>query len=395
MMKKIRTYVLFLMLLCMLTGTGLYLWSCSLQTIKLGALLPITGNEISVGESASAAIALAAEDVNAYLKKKGALFSIEVQTADTEGDPQAALDAAKQLAAAGINLFIGPITSNETAHVIDWANDNGTVLISQCTAPFLAIADDNLFRLTIDDTHQADEIVTTMLSEGMKAIVPVYRFDVYAMQLISFVQEELAADNDTLADGVHYVHGAVELADVVSELSAAVQEEISQYGASSVGVYLIAFEEGAEILDLAKDDPVLSSVAWYGTDGLALDSVLLENTDAARFASDKKMVFPAFESDGGVDETILAEVQSKIGRYPETEALQAYDAVWIAALAYLKAGMRADADALKAAIPKVAAEHEGATGTTSLNDSGDRSDGTYAYWTIQETDGQLQWTKQE
>lgn len=395
MMKKIRTYGLLLIFLCMMAGTGLYLLSCSLQIITLGALLPLTGDEISNGESTSAAVALAAEDVNAYLKKKGAFFSIEVKTADTKDDPQTALDAAKKLKAEGIDLFIGPVTSNETAYLIDWANDNGTVLISQCTAPFLAIAGDNLFRLTIDDTNQAGEIVTTMLSDGIKAVVPVYRFDVYAMQLVSLVKEELAADNDTLADGVKYVNGAVELADVVAQVSEAVQEEVSRHGASAVGVYLIAFDEGAEILALAKDDPVLSGVAWYGSDSLALDNILLENTAAAQFAADRKMIFPAFESNGGVDEAIRSEVQSKIGRQPETEALQAYDAVWIAALAYLKAGMRADADALKAAIPEVAEEYKGATGTTGLNNAGDRSDGTYAYWTIKESAGQLQWAKQE
>ena len=395
MKKKIQTYGLLLMFACMMAGTGLFLWSCTLQTIKLGALLPLTGDVTSVGESASAAVALAVEDVNAYLKGKGAFFTIGVQTADTKADPQTALESAKKLKAKGIDLFIGPVTSNETAYVIDWANGNGTVLISQCTAPFLAIADDNLFRLTMDDTHQAGETVNTMVAEGMKAVVPVYRFDVYAMQLVSLVKEGLSADSVTLADGVPYVPGAVELSDVVSLLNKAVQEEVSQHGASAVGVYLIAFGEGAEILALAKNDPVLSGVAWYGSDSLALDNVLLENTDAAQFAADRQIVFPAFESDGGVNEDILAKLQSKIGRYPETEALQAYDAVWIAALAYLKAGMRANADVLKAAIPTVAEGYSGATGTTRLNAAGDRADGTYARWTIQENGGQLQWTKQE
>ncbi|MCX5905494.1 MAG: ABC transporter substrate-binding protein [Proteobacteria bacterium] len=392
---KIQTYGSLLMFACMMAGASLFLMSCTQQTVTIGALLPLTGVETSVGQSASAAVEIAVEDVNAYLKEKGAAFTIVLKTADTKADPQTALEEAKKLKAAGIDLFIGPITSNETAYVIDWANDNGTVLISQCTAPFLAIADDNLFRLTIDDTHQAEEIVTTMRSEGMKAIVPVYRFDVYAMQLLSLVKEDLAADKEILTDGVPYVYGAVELSAVVSQLSQAVQKEVSQYGASAVGVYLVAFDEGAEILALAKDDPVLSGIAWYGSDSLALDSSLIDNAAAGQFAANRQIVFPAFESDGGVDKDILAKIQNKIGRYPESEALQAYDAVWIAALAYLNAGMRADANALKAAIPTVAGEYTGATGTTKLNNAGDRADGTYAYWAVKENGGQLQWTRQE
>lgn len=381
--------------ICLAALVCLHLWSCSLQTVRIGALLPLSGDAASMGQSMSAAIAIAVDDVNEYLLQNGAPFTLSVTEADTELDPNLALAVAQEMAAQGITLCIGPVSSAETAHLLQWANDNGTILISQSTAPFLAVEEDNLFRLATDDTHQGAEIARQMLSDGMQAVVPVYRHDIYATQLLDAVSTALGDDSDMLASGVSYIHGADELADVIAQLSDAVADAVDERGAGGAGVYLIGFEEGAEILALAQDDPILSTVAWYGSDSLALDSVLLDNQDAAEFAADRGMVFPAFEADGEQDSALVDEITKALGRTPETEALQACDAVWIAALAVRQVGPDAAAAELRKIIPEVAAGYTGATGATTLNDAGDRAGGQYAFWQIAEENGVLQWVQQD
>lgn len=390
-----RTFTLLATGICLSALACLHLWSCSLQTVRIGALLPLSGDAASMGQSMNAAIAIAVNDVNEYLLQNGAPFTLTVTEADTELDPNLALAGAQEMAAQGITLCIGPVSSAETAHLLEWANDNGTILFSQSTAPFLAIAEDNLFRLATDDSQQAAEIAQQMRSDGMQAVVPVYRLDVYATQLLNAAGRALGDGGDILASGVSYIHGADKLADVIAQLSDAVAEAVDEHGAGGAGVYLIGFEEGAEILALAKDDPILSTVAWYGSDSLALDSVLLENQAAAEFAADRGMVFPAFEADGEQDSAIVEEITNALGRPPETEALQAYDAVWIAALACRQVGPDAAAEKLRKIIPEVAAGYTGATGATTLNDAGDRAGGQYAFWQIAEENGTLQWVQQD
>jgi branched-chain amino acid transport system substrate-binding protein len=75
------------------------------------------------------------------------------------------------------------------------------------------------------------------------------------------------------------------------------------------------------------------------------------------------------------------EVQAAIGQQPDIYALATYDAAWIAALSILSAG-RYDSDAIRAALPTVAAKYWGATGNTELNSSGDRVTMDMEFWAV-------------
>jgi len=77
-----------------------------------------------------------------------------------------------------------------------------------------------------------------------------------------------------------------------------------------------------------------------------------------------------------------------MGQQPDVYALATYDAAWLAALAILNAG-RYDTDAIKAALPTVAAAYWGATGNTELNSSGDRATMDMEFWAVV----QGQWQK--
>jgi len=371
------------------------LWSCTGPVVNLGALVGLTGGASSAGESVSAALKIAVEDVNAYLAVNGAAFTIEVTEQDTGSDPQTALEAAKDFAAQGINIVIGPQTSEEVAHLLSYVNTNSILLISQATAAFLAIEDDSLFRLVTDDRGQAKEVAETMKGDGLEVIVPVYRYDVYATNLLSLTGEAFEELGGTIGDGVNYDVDATDYTDTVASLSDAVAAAIDTHGAAAVGVYVVAFEEAVELFKAAQDDPVLTLVAWYGSDSLALDAALLADEDAAQFAADRLLLCPMFKSEGDNADEISAEIKAVIGRTPETDALQAYDAVWISALTYLGTGLTADNETLKATLPEVAATYSGVTGSTKLNDAGDRASGSYTFWAIEEQGGSLQWVMQD
>ena len=129
------------------------------QTVKIGALLPITGVSSSLGESEGAALKIATKDINEYLFKTHSSNGIELIIEDTQSNPSVSLEKIKQLAAKGIKIVIGPATSAAVQGIKDYADKNGIILISPSdTAPSLATAGDNLFRFVPDDSHQAQAI---------------------------------------------------------------------------------------------------------------------------------------------------------------------------------------------------------------------------------------------
>ena len=94
-----------------------------------------------------------------------------------------------------------------------------------------------------------------------------------------------------------------------------------------------------QIFKLAKDDPTLSSVKWYGTDGIVLSQALLTNEGgSSEFA--EKVTYPSPTlglNDDMMDMwgPIADEITKRTGVVPYAFALSVYDIAWTLAEAYL------------------------------------------------------------
>lgn len=173
----------------------------------------------------------------------------------------------------------------------------GILLISpSSTAPSLALAGNNVFRLVPDDTHQAQAISREMWRDGVRVVVPMWRTDIYGNELVSAVKEEFGKLGGTVLDGIGYIPSTGDFfaslnrinfivwSQDLKSLSSKVSEALTHYGANKVGVYLVAFDEVAPIFIGAQNQPVLSTVKWYGSDGSVLNNKLVRNKEAAMFA---------------------------------------------------------------------------------------------------------------
>jgi ABC-type branched-subunit amino acid transport system substrate-binding protein len=61
------------------------------QTVKIGALLPLTGVSSSLGESEGVALKIATRDINEYLFKTNSNIGIELVIEDTQTNPSVSL----------------------------------------------------------------------------------------------------------------------------------------------------------------------------------------------------------------------------------------------------------------------------------------------------------------
>jgi branched-chain amino acid transport system substrate-binding protein len=355
--------------------------------IVIGGLFSLTGNWATLGVASKAAMEIGIEDVNQYLSagKTGLHFTASIQ--DTKLDPATALTAVTAMKAAGVEVVIGPQSSAEVAAIKSYVDANGVLVISQSsTAGTLAIANDNIFRLTPSDTLEAVALVGLMKADGVAIVIPFWRNDAGNVGLQVATRALFPGPGATVKAGVEYTATQTDYAASIAALKTQVQAAIAERGGTAgVAVAHAGFDEVVNIFQLAAADPVLSSVRWYGTDGTALNEPLRTNAVAAAFA--KKVSF--WTPTPGVDasasarwQPVASRIAARGGQQPDAFALAVYDAVWISAQAYLATGGRGQPQALKTALVTASDAFYGASGWTKLNAAGDRKFGDFDFFSL-------------
>jgi branched-chain amino acid transport system substrate-binding protein len=366
-------------------------------TIKIGALLPLSGTLASFGESADASLRLAQKDINDHFLKSGSHNRLELIIEDTKTDPEKAVEKLNDLHSKGVQMVIGPATSANVAAVKNYADQNGILILSaSSTATQLAEPNDNIFRLVPDDSHQAQAIAMKMWKDGIRVVVPIWRTDIFGEGLHSALKENFERLGGKVAEGVGYKPPTGDFAASLHRinfifweqdlkmLDSRVNDAVKQYGADRVGVYIVSFDEIVPIMIQAERHPGLSSVKWYGSDGSVQNADLIRNVDAANFAAKTSFINPIYgaEENKRFDD-VNQHITAEIGHSHRSYAEVAYDALWIAAMTYNQTGNnQVDADTLRRVFVETANSYDGITGKTLLNYAGDRSIGSYDLWTI-------------
>lgn len=363
--------------------------------IVIGGLFSLTGNWATLGVTSKAAMEIGIDDVNQYLAagKTGMQFTASIQ--DTKLDPATALTQVTALKAAGVEVVIGPQSSAEVAAIKSYVDANNVLVVSQSsTAGSLAIANDNVFRLTPSDTLEAVALVGLMKADGMTTIIPFWRDDAGNVGL-QVATRALFPAVGTVKAGVQYSATQTDFTASIAALKIQVQAAITERGGTAgVAVAHAGFDEVVDIFKLAAADPVLSSVRWYGTDGTALNEPLRTNAVAAAFAKKVGFWTPTPGVDAGASarwQPVATRIAARAGQQPDAFALAVYDAVWITAQAYLASGGRGQPAALKAALVTAADGFYGASGWTKLNAAGDRKFGDFDFFSLSQSGANFSW----
>jgi len=357
--------------------------------IVLGGVFSLTGNWSSLGVTSKAAMELAVEDVNAYAAGRGVTFRADVR--DTKLDPATALAAVQSLRSQGVQVVIGPQSSAELAAMKPYVDANPLLVVSQSsTAGTLAVADDHIFRFTPADSLEGVAISALMWSDGIRAVVPIWRGDAGNQGLHTATAARMSALGGTAWAGVEYAATGANYAAAVASVGTQVRQALATRPAAQVAVYLAGFDEVADVFALAAADPVLASVRWYGADGIAQSPVLLAKPAAVSFAETVGYPAPVFGLDPSAAEKwqpVAARIQARAGAAPDAFALGVYDAVWVAAQAYLAAPREVGIDGLAARFVTAAGSYYGVTGWTELNAAGDRRYANFDFWAVRPMGG--------
>lgn len=365
------------------------------EPIRIGALLSLTGNWSSLGLMSQTVLGMAKRDVNHYLAAHGSRKSVDLLVRDTRLDPGLALEKFQQLINQDVVAVIGPQSSSEVAKLKALADAEKRPLLSQgSTASSLAFADDMVYRLVPDDSHESAAMTALLKARNVEVAIPVWRNDAGNDGLRQSLKTQFEAIGGTVLPGVRYNADAVDFAGVAASLETQLKDVLQSHDAASVAVYLAGFDEVVSLFHAADALAVLKSVKWYGSDGVALSAALLNDAPAAQFAAavDYPNPIPGLSQTAREKWQALSNrVFAKTGQRPDAFALAAYDAFWIAALnaAYNK---NAERHAQQDILSQTADLYFGATGWTALNKAGDRNHGDYDFWALRpDAGGAMQW----
>lgn len=361
----------------------------AVQDIVVGALLPLSGDYAGGGEASRVALEVAAGDINDYFTAIGSDYRVGIIIEDTKADPAVALAKLQTLEKQGARIVIGPGTSTELEAIRTYADEHGILIVStMSTASSLAIAGDNVYRFVPPDTYQADVVAYYLKEQGVAAIVPVWRGDIWGDELEKLTTAVFARSGGEVLDGIRYAPDKEDYARMAADLDARVAQAIAAHGKDRVAVYLVSLDEAAAIMEAATATENLSKVRWYGCDGNVLLDALATG-ESARFAEQTKFTAPAFWNQNNVasNTAIIQKMRAPLGRHPDGYSLATYDALWVVAMTRTQTDT-GDAAMLKAALERTASESGGPLlGPVKLNGAGDRSTAQYTFWTV-EADGE-------
>ncbi|MGC9364642.1 MAG: ABC transporter substrate-binding protein [Fidelibacterota bacterium] len=253
--------------------------------IPVGALLSITGSWVSLRESSQKALEYSMAEINDYIQGLGYSTRFRLYIEDMQTDPETALQKLKSLHARNIKAVIRPQASSEVSACKEYADENDILLISHSsTAHALAIENDNVFRFCSDDQSEGKAVAQLMWEDGIRAVIPVWRNDTGNAGLHDATKTDFESRGGTVYDGSMYTAGTVDFTSHITMVKTQLNQAINQHGAGQVAVYLAAFDEVVDLFTQIANDTVLSSVRWYGSDGVALSEGLVNNHQAAQFA---------------------------------------------------------------------------------------------------------------
>jgi len=359
-------------------------------TNLIGALLPLTGDLADTGASYRSAL----NQALSVITNTPGMPPIKLLIEDTRTDAATAYYKLAEMRSNGYHIVLGPESSEECRILKTYANETNILLISSSsTATPLSLPDDNLMRLTIDDSNQARELAALLARDGISDIAILSRSDIYGEGfLAALIQEHNARGGTVFA--TNYCPRATDLIpETMSNMATQVSNRSAVRGANRVGVVTILFGEGVDVIRSAAENPALGAVRWYGADGMAQNNSLLTNATTAAFAAKTRYVCSTFgrftnQLYSVVESNICAETGNTVApRYP----MSCYDGLRIVANALQQSGSTQTMASLIANIKSAASSYSGCTGPIIFNSCDDRASGSYDFYEVDSSNGSYRW----
>ena len=299
------------------------------NVLRLGGILPETGNLAFLGPPEFAGVEAAIADVNAAGGVLG--NDIEWLPGDSGDNGEVANATVDRLLAEDVDAFIGAASSGVSLTVIDKITQAGKVHFSPAnTSPTFTNYDDNglYFRTAPSDVVQGAALADIMIADGAASATFLVLNDAYGTGLLEFTQGPFEAQG-----------GVTDLAEIYDPKAENFDDVVGKaIDAGSDAIVIIGFDETSKILTgLIENGAGPADKLIYGTDG-NMGNALASAFDDPTVLAGMRGTLPGVDVDGQLadfrDQLLAVDPSLQDFSY----AAESYDTVIILALAATVAG---------------------------------------------------------
>ncbi|MFP3921436.1 MAG: ABC transporter substrate-binding protein [Dichotomicrobium sp.] len=366
------------------------------EPLKIGALMPMTGDLQAYGEADITGVEFAIKQINAAGGVNGE--NVEMVLADSQTKPQAGVDAAQKLINVdGVSAIVGALSSGVTIPVAKSVTSReGVPQISNAsTSPTITGLEDNdfLFRSVPSDAYQGVELAKLVTEKGLSNVSIMYVNNDYGQGLADAFTD---AYDGTVSASIAFEQGQ---SSYRGELQKAA-------GGGAEALVLIGYpESGSVILRQSLEGGFLDKFVF--TDGMKAPEII--ERIGAQYLEGAFGTVPQSKDTEGL-RVFREAYTAEYGEVPPKPYYDtAYDAAFVLALAAQKAGST-EPEAIRDNLRDVAnppgetvlpgewekavklladgedINYEGAAGSVDFDEKGDVP-GTIGHWEIQ--DGEI------
>lgn len=348
-----------------------------LQDIFIGIIAPNSGGAKSYGQDISTASALAIHDFNERLRELGKTWKLVPIYMDSMTNQATIMPTLEYLNGLGVKVVAGPsIDIIDVGADVPFADKNDMLLVSCCSVTLSgAIMNDNLYRMTPNQTNFGHVLASVMLQNDIDAVVSMGRNAPWITDILYAAAESFREAGGQASEPVLYDSYAEFGEQQLSEITRIV--ELYEAAGYQTAILYVGFEETFDVIEVAAAYGSLVDVRWFGADANTIQHKhMLDDASAMRFTSVQPIIRTEKE---GV--SLAERLTDHLGRVPSVYAFQQYDAVWLIGEAVLKSG-GTDIDALKKFMSL--SSHRGIGGPVTFDAYGDRVASEYGVWEIED-----------
>lgn len=336
-------------------------------TIKLGAVLPLTGANATIGEDQQRGIDLAVADIN---EKGGVLGKdIEVVVEDSAGTPEGAIDAARKLVEIeGVPVVMGEYSSGNTLPMAQFLQREGIVHVNVgSSSPDLQEVGDYSFGVIGLDDVAGAYTAQKAWDLGYRSAAFLAPNNPYGQGLLRETKKTFEELGGTIEESILYTEGKNDYRNEVQRLASGNPDVMiyTAYGTEAATINRQAFELGLSeklpffcvYLTLCAADSPPETVE--GQQGIEVNYIGPDGQDYQQ----------------AYQEEFSEDFASTFNGY-------LYDAVQLAALAIEEAGS-AEPDAIRDALHEVDTQYEPVTGPIEFDEQNQRTEQPYIFVEVQ------------
>lgn len=324
------------------------------EVIKIGAVLPLTGDIASYGKNAQSGIDLAVEEINRSGGINGKL--IKVIYGNNKGTASEAVKIIKKLITVDrVSVVIGAAASSVTLSMCPIANESKVVLMSPISSSqeLTTKGGEYFFRVCPSDAFQSRILADWMWNRRLKTVGVIYVNNAWGIGL-----------KDEFVESYKKLGGKVAAVEASMEGQRDFRTQISKVlGAKPEALFGATYgKEGGILLKQAKELGVKMPI--FGGDVWSSPELIESAGDAAEgvyFTVPTKLTGDKYQQ-------FATKYRQRYGKEPEVYAAYSYDAMNIIAKGLAEGHM--SGQQLREYLAKMPA-YDGVTGVTKFDEHGD------------------------